>query len=54
MMEPANIQDEGLSLILSSQKELLINQDIIESLMRVLTRVAVSKPREHEALPEVD
>jgi hypothetical protein len=44
--------DEGLCLILNNQKELIINQDIIDSLFKVLSTVAVSQTKPHEEIPE--
>jgi len=48
-----NLSDEGLSLILANQKELIINHDIIESIFYVLSKYAVTKPKEHEEIPEI-
>lgn len=46
--------DEGVNLILSNQKELIINHDIIESLFSVLCKYAVTRPKEHEEIPEIE
>lgn len=53
LQDTANLADEGLALILNNQKELIINNDIIESLFMVLSKFAVTKVKEHEEIPEV-
>jgi hypothetical protein len=53
LQDTQNLCDEGLALILNNQKELIISNDIIESIFIVLSKFAVTKPKEHEEIPEI-
>lgn len=51
--EAANIADFGLGFMFEVQKELVLSGDVIETLYRALCKVAMKKPKEMIAIPDI-
>lgn len=51
--ESANIADFGLGFLFEVQKELVLSSDVIETVYRALCKVALKKPKELTAIPEI-
>ena len=51
--ESANIADFGLGFMFEVQKELVLSGDVIETLYRALCKVAMKKPKEPIAIPDI-
>jgi len=49
--DPANIADFGLNFLFDVQKELVLNNDVIEVLYRAICKVAIQKPKDLIEVP---
>jgi len=51
--DPQYMSDQGLALLLDIQKDLVLSQDTLESVFKVICKISTQKPQEHQEIPEI-
>lgn len=52
IQDSTNIADQGLRLMLALQRDLVLNNDLINCFFKAISKISLSKPLEHIAEPE--
>lgn len=53
LMDGEYLQDQGLLMILRNQKELIIKQEVVDSVFMAFAKLATAKHQTHEEIPDL-